>query len=619
MTKISWSRLMFFTMLIFVLALAACGNGGSSEDGSTEDGSDAETEEGTEDGGDAESGEDEAADGGEVYSYEDFPQAVSNDADPTGEGELVVGYGSDTPFEGTLNWAFYQGAPDADMMGFFDESVFTFDENQIATNDGAITYEMNEEDNTVTFTVQDGVTWHDGEPLKISDYVASYEVIGHPDYDGVRGTTDGFTLIEGYSEYQAGEADEISGIEIIDEKTAVFTYTELAPSLTNGGFWFYAFPEHHYEGVEVADMTNAEQTRENPIGIGPYQVESITPGEAVVLTKYEDYWRGEPQLDGITVEVTPTSSIANAMESGNIDVAMSFPTDQYPDVADMEGVEWLAQLDAAYTYIGFKLGNWDAEEGRVNYTPEEMKMGDVELRRAMWHAMDNDAVGEQFYNGLRWKATSLITPYHAAFHKDDLDVPEYDPEEANRILDEAGYEDTDGDGFREDPDGEPLEIQMASMSGGDVAEPLTNYYIQSWREVGLNVVKTDGRLIEFNTFYDMVENDDEGIDIYQGAWGVGTDVDPGGLYGPEAPFNYPRYETEESTELIKRGNSEEALDTDTRTEIYHEWQELMAEDIPVAPTLYRAYVMPVSEDVTGWSEAYGFDEDYGLWQVGLTE
>ena len=619
MTKISWSRLMFFTMLIFVLALAACGNGDSSEDGSTEDGSDAETEEGTEDGGDAESGEDEAADGGEVYSYEDFPQAVSNDADPTGEGELVVGYGSDTPFEGTLNWAFYQGAPDADMMSFFDESVFTFDENQIATNDGAITYEMNEEDNTVTFTVQDGVTWHDGEPLKISDYVASYEVIGHPDYDGVRGTTDGFTLIEGYSEYQAGEADEISGIEIIDEKTAVFTYTELAPSLTNGGFWFYAFPEHHYEGVEVADMTNAEQTRENPIGIGPYQVESITPGEAVVLTKYEDYWRGEPQLDGITVEVTPTSSIANAMESGNIDVAMSFPTDQYPDVADMEGVEWLAQLDAAYTYIGFKLGNWDAEEGRVTYTPEEMKMGDVELRRAMWHAMDNDAVGEQFYNGLRWKATSLITPYHAAFHKDDLDVPEYDPEEANRILDEAGYEDTDGDGFREDPDGEPLEIQMASMSGGDVAEPLTNYYIQSWREVGLNVVKTDGRLIEFNTFYDMVENDDEGIDIYQGAWGVGTDVDPGGLYGPEAPFNYPRYETEESTELIKRGNSEEALDTDTRTEIYHEWQELMAEDIPVAPTLYRAYVMPVSEDVTGWSEAYGFDEDYGLWQVGLTE
>src|SRR5699024_4855987 len=134
------------------------------------------TEKGTEDGGDGGSGEGGAADGGEVYSYEGFPQAVSSDADSTEEGELVVGYGSDTPLEGTLNWAFYQVSTDADMMGFFDESVFTLDENQIARNDGAITYELNEEDNTVTFTVQDGVTWHDGEPLKISDYVASYEV-----------------------------------------------------------------------------------------------------------------------------------------------------------------------------------------------------------------------------------------------------------------------------------------------------------------------------------------------------------------------------------------------------------------------------------------------------------
>src|SRR5699024_9338090 len=134
-----------------------------------------------------------------------------------------------------------------------------------------------------------------------------------------------------------------------------------------------------------------------------------------------------------------------------------------------------------------------------------------------------------------------------------------------------------------------------------------------------NVVKTDGRLIEFNTFYDMVENDDDSIDIYQGAWGVGTDVDPGGLYGPEAPFNYPRYETEESTELIQRGNSEEALDTDTRTEIYHEWQELMVEDIPVAPTLYRAFVTPVNENVVGWSEEYGFNEEAQLYQVGFSE
>ena len=607
MTKISWSRLLFLMMLALVLALAACGGGSSEEETSDE-----------ESGDDASSEGETAEGGGEIYNYEDFPKTVSNTGEPSGEGTLNIGYSSDTPFEGTLNWAFYNGAPDADMMSHFDEAVLSMDSDFQYTNDGAITFEINEDDNTVTFTVRDGVQWHDGTPLTIQDYVSSYEVIGHPDYDGVRGSTDGFTLIEGFEEYRAGEADEISGIEIVDESTAVFTYKELAPSLTAGGFWSYAFPTHHYEGIEVADMAAAPETRENPIGIGPYKVDSIVSGESIAMSKFEDYWRGEPGVAEVNVRVIAPSSIASAVESGEVDIAKSFPTDQYPDVSDMEGVEWLANVDGAYTYIGFKLGSWDAEEGRVNYTPDEMKMGDVELRRAMWHAVDNDSVGDRFYNGLRWKASSLITPYHANWHE-EIEVPGYDPEEANRILDEAGYEDTDGDGMREDTEGEPLVIKFASMSGGDIAEPIANYYIQAWREVGLNVELTNGRLIEFNSFYDMVENDDPEIDIYQGAWGVGSDVDPSGLYGPTAPFNYTRYESDEATELLQQGNSEEALDVERRKEIYNEWSELMAEEIPVIPTLYRAFVTPVNERVINYSEDYEYNEDLLWYRVGVED
>src|SRR5699024_5442625 len=100
---------------------------------------------------------------------------------------------SDTPFEGTLNWAFYNGAPDADMLGYFDEAVLTMDSDFQFTNEGAIQFEMNEDDNTVTVTVRDGVKWRDGEQLTIEDYVYTDEVIGHPEYDGVRGSTDVFT------------------------------------------------------------------------------------------------------------------------------------------------------------------------------------------------------------------------------------------------------------------------------------------------------------------------------------------------------------------------------------------------------------------------------------------
>src|SRR5699024_11707555 len=122
--------------------------------------------------------------------------------------------------------ALYKEDPDADMLAHFDEAVPAMEEDFQYTNGGAVQFELDEVDNTVTFTVRDGVNWHDGEPLPIQDYVSSYEIIGHPDYDGVRGSTDGFTLIEGYEEYRNGDADSISGIEIIDDQTAEFTYTE---------------------------------------------------------------------------------------------------------------------------------------------------------------------------------------------------------------------------------------------------------------------------------------------------------------------------------------------------------------------------------------------------------
>ncbi|OFL49181.1 ABC transporter substrate-binding protein [Nosocomiicoccus sp. HMSC067E10] len=609
MKKHNWSRVLFGMGSSLALVLAACGGGGS------DDAADGDKDKKDDGGGTSNAEPSEEG----VYNYEDFSKTVSNTGEPSGSGTLKVGYTSDTPFEGTLNWAFYQGAPDATMIGYFDEAAFRMDADFQYTQDGLIGFELNEEDNTVTFKLQADAKWHDGTPVTIQDYVASYEVIGHPDYDGVRGSSDGFTLIEGYEEYQAGEADEISGIEVVDDKTAVFTYKELAPSLTAGGFWAYLFPEKYYEGVEVKDMAAADQTRQNPIGIGPYKVKSITSGEAIILEKNEDYWQGEPGMDGIEIKVIPSSSVADAVQKGDIDVALSFPTDQYPDVAEMDNVEWLGQIDGAYTYIGFKLGEWDADKNEVNYKPDEMKMGDKELRRAMWHAVDNDAVGNKFYKGLRWGANSLITPYHKDWYKEDLETPKYDPEKAKQILADAGYEDTDGDGFVETPDGEKLQINFASMSGGDIAEPLANYYIQSWKEIGLNVEKTNGRLIEFNTFYDMLKNDDKDIDIYQGAWGVGSDVDPSGLYGRKAAFNYPRYASEKNDELLKKGNSQEALDIEYRKEVYNEWQEFMAEEIPVFPTLYRAYVVPVNKRVKNWTEEYGYNPDFQLYKVGVDE
>src|SRR5699024_8134345 len=111
MNKKYWSRLLFGMGSSLVLVLAACGGGGDADDESKDkDGGDSAKVEPDEDG---------------VYNYEDFSKSVSNTGEPSGTGTLKIGYTSDTPFEGTLNWAFYQGAPDAKMIEHFEDRTST--------------------------------------------------------------------------------------------------------------------------------------------------------------------------------------------------------------------------------------------------------------------------------------------------------------------------------------------------------------------------------------------------------------------------------------------------------------------------------------------------------------
>ncbi|WP_042144044.1 oligopeptide ABC transporter substrate-binding protein [Paucisalibacillus sp. EB02] len=613
---------LFALMLAMLLVLAACGNDTAGDDDKKDDPK--TDQEDPKDDGEKEDGEEPAEDDG-LYSIDDFPREKTNEGEAIEGGRLNFGLVSDTVFEGTLNYNFYSGAPDAEVIAWFDESMLYTDGNFTFTNDGPAEfttepYETDEYPNgvTFTFTIKDNVNWHDGEPVKAEDWAYSFEVIGHPDYTGVRYGAD-FSNIVGMDEYNAGEADTISGIEIVDEKTLKITYKESQPSLLTGGVWSYAMPKHIFKDIPVAKMQESDAVRKNPIGMGPFKVKSITPGESVVYEKFEDYWRGEPKLDEVVLKVISPKTVVQALETGEVDMVDEFPSDQFVDNADMSNVEWLGNTDLSYSYIGFKLGNWDAEQKKVVMDPEK-KMADVNLRRAMWYAVDNNAVGEKFYNGLRWNATTLIIPPFADYHNADIETPTYNPEEAKKILDDAGYVDVDGDGIREDKDGEELVINFASMSGSDVAEPLAQYYIQSWEAVGLKVELIDGRLLEFNAFYDRVGQngeDDPNIDIYAGAWGTGTDVNPYGLYGADQMFNFPRYESEKNTELLLAGNSTDAFDVAYRQEVYKEWQELMVEDIPVFPTLYRALLMPVNKRVQNYSLEYG--STMGRHEIAVTQ
>lgn len=578
-------------MLAFMVMLAACTSGGGNGNG----GNDPSPTAGENSPAPTESAKPAEEDG--LYSIEDFSNVKKNEGEPIEGGSLTFGLVSDTPFEGTLNFNFYSGDPDSQVLGWFDEALLTWDKSYVYTNDGAATYEVSEDGRTFTFTIRDNVNWHDGKPVTAEDWLFAHEVIGDPKYDGPRYDSN-FTNIVGMTEYHEGKADTISGIEVLGEKQLRITYIQSTPSLLTGGVWTYPLAKHIFGDMPVDKISSSPEVREKPIGFGPFKVESIVPGESVVYSKNADYWRGEPALDEVILKVINPTTVIQQLESGGVDLVDSFPVDQYPENADMSNVEFLGNIDRAYTYIGFKLGKWDAEAGKVAPDPNA-KMADVNLRKAMWHAVDNDQVGKRFYHGLRWNATTLIPPSHPEYHDASNPGLAYDPELAKKILDDAGYK-LDGD-YRTNPDGSELVITFISMTGGDIAEPLAQYYVQSWQAIGLNVKL---EMVEFNTFYDRVGSngeDDPTVDVYQGAWGVGIDVDPAGLYGRDAIYNFPRYASEEQDKLLAAGVSAEAFDVKVRQDIYKQWQQLMVEEIPVFPTLYRAELVPVNKRVLNYA------------------
>ncbi|MGH2118466.1 oligopeptide ABC transporter substrate-binding protein [Aerococcus sp. L_32] len=592
-----WYKLLGLTAAAS-LALVACGN--SDSDSETADSS-------------------SSSESGEVVAPE-LATTVDNEGDAIDGGTLQVGLVTDSPFQGIFSWEFYEDAYDAEIMQFGFDSLFGTDDDFQIDDSGKATLALDQENNKATITLKEGLKWSDGEPLTAEDVIYSYEVIGHPDYTGIRydGT---FQNVVGMAEYHSGEADTISGITQVDDVTVEIEFQEVSPSMlqAGGGVWSYAMPKHYLEDVPVAELASSEKIRSTPVGDGPFRITKVTPGESVEYEANEYYWQGEPQLDNVVVEVVPSSSIVPALENGTYDVALSMPTDLYASYAELPGYTLLGREELSYTYIGFKLGKWDAEAGEVVYD-EDAKMADKSLRQAMGYAIDNDAIAQRFYNGLRSNANTVIPPVFGSFGATTEEVPGYyyDADKANQLLDDAGYVDTDNDGIREDSDGEPLQINFASMEGGETAEPIAQYYIQAWKEVGLDVQLTDGRLLEFNSFYDRIEADDENIDIYQAAWGTGSDPAPNGLYARNAAFNFTRWATEENDQFMADFTSAEAFDEEFQRNTFVEWQKYFSEEAPVIPTLFRQEVMPVNNRVKHFDYANNPADDFGWHTVEVT-
>lgn len=533
-----------------------------------------------------------------------FPETFDNPEATLEGGILKVAEVSNTPAQGLFGSTVFSATTTESRMAApsgSGDSIFSSTPERAFGQDGIAGYDVDIDNMALHIFMQEDVYWHDGVPLTLDDLVFAYEVIAHPDYVGIR-FTGAIQSIKGIMDYNLGLADSIEGLVLSeDNRELTIFFEDFPPTHLNFGIWSTPLPRHHFAGVSVADMPNSAQVRTDIVSWGPFIVENIVPGESISYVRNDNYVFGAPILDGIVIEIVSDSVAPQAMAQGLFDI-MDFSLDQYPYFENPTNFTFVSELVGTYNFIAFRLGDWD-NENSINIVDPNRRTADVNLRRAMAYALDQEAITRDIFNGLRFPATSIITPIHSTFLNPELEGFPYAPERAMELLDEAGFIDVTGDGYREDQNGEPLTIIFGIHEAGP-NEIIAQQYIQQWAEVGIRVELYQNRLLEFSSYMSALTEDEDWvseIDLAFGNWVPGDNPNPEGAWGPRTQTNRSRFTNDELERIMADLSSPEAWDHDFMMNSMFELQDWFQEYVPAMFNNWRIGLWAVNNRVTGFS------------------
>lgn len=515
-------------------------------------------------------------------------------------GTLSYAIETDTPFTGIFNNELSTSQTDTDVAQFGYEPLFATDDSYRINNKGVATFKLDRKAKTITVEVKKGVKWSDGKQVTAKDVEYEYEIMANKGTKSQRYTAS-LQNIVGMKEYHDGKAKTISGIEMPDGENGrkvVIHFNEMKPGMLqsgNGYFLETASPYHQLKDIPFNKLESSDAVRKNPIFFGPFKISKIVRGQSITWVPNKYYWRGTPKLDKITVSVINPNSASQAIKSHKFDIARVVNS-QWQQVKNTKHVNFVAQIPLSYGYMGFKVGKW--ENGKNVMNPKA-KMNNKSLRQAMAYAMNIDAVEKRYTQGLTFRVPTLIPEQFGDYFDKNIKGYTYNLKKANQLLDKAGYKKKGT--YRVQPNGKPLTIHLAAMTGSSTQEPIIRNYIQQWKKIGLNVKLTGGRLIEFNSFYDKVQNDDPSVDMFMGAWSLSSEPSPNDLYSEKAPMNYSRFVTKKNTQLLNEMDSQKAFNHKYRVDKFHEWQKYMDDEAYVLPVSNSYEITAVNKKLSGYS------------------
>ena len=437
-----------------------------------------------------------------------------------------------------------------------------------------------------TFNIREGVVFSDGRPLTAGDVAFSFNLYSNAEE---------FVFMPGYTTY-------FESVEATPENEVVITLTEAIPNMESQLYALYVLPRHIWENIE--DPTTLDLPISQSVGSGPFKLVEYVPGQFIRLESRRGHYLYSPKIGGVEFRIyTDISSMIQDFSNKQLDVIASLPVDAVSALEGMSGIQVVAGPPVAPSVSDIIFNQVDTENCPVDaggLCTGHPALRDRNVRLAMAHAIDKQTLIDEVMLGLADPGLTLIPKGLGSFFNSSIRDYDYDVGRANRILDEAGYTDTDGDGVREMPDGSRdltfrLEWPDDILYARDEAELLKIM----WGQIGIAVVMLPVEAGELTSRccpafdYDIL------------LWEWGSDPDPSFLLSvmltDEIPsgYNETGYSNSQYDELFAKQAT--ALDDEERRRFIWQMQNLVHDDVVYIIPFYQKAVQAYRSDTfRGW-------------------
>lgn len=488
----------------------------------------------------------------------------------SGEAKDTIVYSMNTAPEGIFNPLISNVNIDKYVTSVVYASLMTVNDKGEQEPYLATESKVSDDMKKITYTLSDKAVWHDGEKVTANDVAYTFKAMADPNYTG--GYYGDVQAVKGAEAYHNGEAEDIEGIKVIDDKTIEIEFEKVyAPGVTNLGN-VEIIPEHIWSKVDPGEWTKQTELLNNPVGCGPYKLTEYKTGSHVKFEAATDFFGGEVKTPNLVFKAINADTTQAEFKGGNVDIANVESLRQADiDALTSEGLKTVSYDNYMFTYMGF------------NLRKESLK--DVKVRQAIMYAIDRQSILDNIVEGRGSVVNAPLLPSSWAYPEEsELEQYKYDVEKAKSLLKEAGWEDKDGDGIVENANGEKLELTIDCQNDHEVRQKTATAIQESLKAAGI-AVEID--TMEYSALMDKaVANHD--FDLYMMGNTLSLDPDPKPMWASTAISNEPgvigynivAYNNPETDKLIEEGNA--TLDQNERKSIYGEFAKILNRDVPEA-------------------------------------